>query len=80
MLSENRYWIVVTGGLSTAAREGFEGWKIEPAGADTALTGDMDQAALHGVLERIHWLGLTLVEVRRLHRPHTPPRSTNTHA
>jgi hypothetical protein len=30
------------------------------------LTGDMDQAALHGALARIQALGLDLAEVRRL--------------
>ena len=72
MPTEHRYRIVLAGDLSEAAREAFDGWKIEPVGAETALIGDMDQAALHGVLNRIHCLGLHLVEVcRQATRP--PP-------
>jgi hypothetical protein len=58
--------------LDDVAREAFDGWHIELLNADTAVIGDMDQAALHGVLARIRGLGLTLVEVRRL--PHTSRR------
>jgi hypothetical protein len=64
--SEHRYRIVLAGELSEAAREAFDGWKIEPVGAQTALIGDMDQAALFGVLDRVRCLGLHLVEVCRL--------------
>jgi hypothetical protein len=66
MLSEHRYRILMAGELSAAAREEFDGWRLEPVGTETALIGDMDQAALHGVLNRIRGFGLHLVEVRRL--------------
>ncbi|HEY3089209.1 MAG TPA: hypothetical protein VGJ59_14245 [Jatrophihabitantaceae bacterium] len=66
MLSEHRYWILLAGELNDVAREAVDGWRIEPIGADTALIGDMDQAALHGVLNRIRFLGLPIVEVCRL--------------
>jgi hypothetical protein len=68
--TEHRYRILFGGEFNDAAREALDGWKIEPVGANTALIGDMDQAALHGVLNRIHCLGLYLVEARRL--PSTP--------
>ena len=68
VLGEYRYRIVMTGGVDDVAREAFDGWKIEPVGAGLALIGDMDQAALHGVLARIRQLGRTLVEARRLHQ------------
>lgn len=66
MLSEHRYRILMAGELTDAAREAFDGWKIEPVDTHLALIGDMDQAALHGVLNRIRYLGLPLLEVRRL--------------
>ena len=58
VLSERRYRVVVAGGLNDTAREAFNGWRIESVDGDTALLGDMDQAALHGGLERILWLCL----------------------
>jgi hypothetical protein len=66
VLSGHRYWILIAGGLTEAAREAFDAWKIEPVDADTAPIGDMDQAALHGLLNRIRCLGRALIEVRRL--------------
>ena len=66
MRSEHRYRFVLAGELSERANEAFEGWKVEPVDAVTALIGDMDQAALHGVLAHVHRFGLQLVELRRL--------------
>lgn len=66
MYFEHRYRIVLAGELGDRAREAFEGWKVEPVGPLTALIGDMDQAALHGVLAHVQHLGLRLVELRRL--------------
>jgi hypothetical protein len=65
---DHRYRIVVSGGLGDIARQAFEGLKIEPDGENTALMGDLDQAALYGALNRISSLGLELVEVVRLPR------------
>jgi hypothetical protein len=61
-----RYRITVSGGLGETGREAFGDFDIRPEGADTVLSGDLDQAALHGALDRIVQLGLELVEVRRL--------------
>jgi hypothetical protein len=61
------YEIRVKGRLSgplLAAFEGMRSW-VEPV--ETVLHGSVqDQAALHGLLDRIQALGLELVEVRRL--------------
>ena len=43
----------------------FDDFTVSAAPSETVLRGDIvDQAALHGVLERIHGLGLHLLEVR----------------
>ena len=44
----------------------FEDLCVESDGANTGLTGELDQAGLHGVLDRILALGLELVAVSRL--------------
>ena len=62
----HRYQITINGGLGEVGREAFADFGIESDGANIVLTGDMDQAALHGALARIQALGLDLAEVRRL--------------
>ena len=47
-------------------REIFADFDIRPDGQAVVLAGEMDQAALHGVLNRIQALGLELVGVVRL--------------
>jgi hypothetical protein len=41
-------------------------------GGLAVITGDFDQAAMHGVLERVRALGLELIEVRRVRRAAGP--------
>ena len=61
------YQIRVSGHLSANWDARFEGLSIrhEPDG-DTILSGDLDQAALHGVLVKIRDLGLILISVNRV--------------
>jgi hypothetical protein len=52
----------------------FEGLELTPDGEITVISGEMDQAALHGMLERVRMLRLELVEARRV--PGTTRRAT----
>ena len=62
----HRYRIVISGALGEVSREVFGDLRIEGNGADTALTGDLDEGALYGVLDRIFVFGLEIVELIRL--------------
>jgi hypothetical protein len=65
------YEIRVEGHLSDRWSDWFDGLAVrnEPNG-ETALCGQLaDQAALFGVLARIHALNLALISVRRLPAP-----------
>jgi len=62
----HRYRITVSGRLGETIREAFGEFDIRPDGADTVLTANLVQAALHGALNRIGQLGLDLVQVCRL--------------
>ncbi len=62
----HRYRITIAGGLGEIGREAFKDFVIEANGSNTALIGDLDQAALHGALNRMLALGLELVALNRL--------------
>ncbi len=64
-MGTHRYRITIAGDLGEASREAFMDFDIERNGPDTVLAGDLDQAALHGALNRILSLGLELVELHR---------------
>ena len=64
-MTSHNYEIRVTGALGPAAREAFAGMVVEVEPATTVLTGDLDQAALHGLLDRVRALGLELVDVKQ---------------
>lgn len=64
-----RYRITVSGALGEVGREVLADLKIEPDEAATVLTGDLDEAALYGVLNRLLVLGLELVELKRSPAP-----------
>ena len=62
----HRYRIIVSGRLGELMGEVFEDLCVEHDGANTGLTGVLDQAALYGVLNRILAFGLELVALSRL--------------
>jgi hypothetical protein len=66
-LVASRYEIRVKGRIGKSVLSRFEGFDAEVEPAETILRGSIsDQAALHGVLDRIQGLGLELMEIRRV--------------
>ena len=65
-MQPHRYRIVVAGRMGGLTREVFEDLCLDFDGANTRLTGKLDQAALYGVLNRISEFGLELVALSRL--------------
>jgi hypothetical protein len=61
-----QYQITISGGLGELGREAFSDFKIESDETTTVLTGDLDQAALYGTLNRILSLGFELIRLNRL--------------
>ncbi|MBN1659345.1 MAG: hypothetical protein JXA93_13150 [Anaerolineae bacterium] len=63
-----RYEIRFEGYLSAHRAQMFEGMEmVQGPDGETVLTGPvLDQAALHGILNRIRDLGVPLLSVRRL--------------
>ncbi len=62
-----RYEIRVEGILDQRWTAWFEGLQVDSDGSQAVLSGPVtDQAALHGLLNRVRDLGLVLISVRRL--------------
>jgi hypothetical protein len=64
-----RYEIRIAHRFDEGMVAAFEGLEVSGEGDFTVVSGDLDQAALHGTLERIRMLALELVEARRTGRP-----------
>ncbi len=66
--SAANYQIVVQGKIPTYREQWFEGMRIRyDDDGNSFLRGElMDQAALHGVLEKIRDLGLALISVNKI--------------
>ncbi len=58
------YEIRVIGALGPAGRSAFTDLSVDVEPTATVLSGEMDQAALHEVLDRIRALGLELIDVK----------------
>jgi hypothetical protein len=67
MTTRTNYRIVVGCELSQRYTRAFEGMEMETRNGQTVLTGEViDDAHLHGILNRIGDLGLKLVSVESL--------------
>ena len=77
LTTTERYEIRVKGRVSEETASAFDGLRVDVRPVETVLHGDItDQAALHGLLDRVADLGLELIEVRRL--PEAPSDSPAT--
>jgi len=66
-MAGSRYEIRVQGVLDGRWAAWFEGLQVTDDGSQTVIAGPVaDQAALHGLLNKIGGLGLVLISVRRL--------------
>jgi hypothetical protein len=62
-----RYEVRVEGVLDGRWSEWFEGLHLQNQSGETILSGTLpDQPALHGILDKVRDLGLTIITVRRL--------------
>jgi hypothetical protein len=64
--SRPSFGIRVVGSLGPAARYAFTDVAIEVEPAATVLWGDLDQAGLHVLLDRVRALGLELMDIREV--------------
>jgi hypothetical protein len=69
------YEIRVAGQLDETAADAFAGLDVAIGDGVTAIRGELDQAGLNGLLERIRSLQLDLVDVRRVRK--APIRPTD---
>jgi uncharacterized protein (UPF0128 family) len=67
------YEIRVVGSIGPAAREAFSGLDVDVEPPSTVLTGVLDQESLHDMLDRVHALGLELMDVRQAPSPADSP-------
>lgn len=67
------YEIRIRGRVGSSALASFEDMEAAIRPAETVLRGEViDQAQLHGLLERIQLLGLELIEIRRVSPTEAP--------
>ena len=64
-----RYEIRIAHALDEMTARAFEGLELRSLGQITVIGGELDQAALHGLLERIRSMHLELIEATRVPEP-----------
>jgi hypothetical protein len=74
------YTIRINGHLGAMMLSAFPAMAPQWHGAETVLTGLLDQSALHGVLAAIDAFGLDLLEVRQLEPGRESPDPDGGHA
>ena len=76
------YEIRVEGVLDARWADWFGDLRVDSDGGQTAVSGLLDQAALHGLLAKIRDLGLCLISVRRAEpgEPSTASSQAGEHA
>jgi hypothetical protein len=67
-----RYEVRLAGQPDEESTAAFAGLDMTCNAEVTVISGTLDQAALHGTLERIRQLGLDLIEVRRVRGTRQP--------
>jgi hypothetical protein len=72
MKTSPSYEIRIAGRVDETTLISFAGLTVRLCDEVTVVTGQFDQAALHGMLEMIRSLGLDLLEARRIDT--SPPR------
>jgi hypothetical protein len=88
-MSARRYRLVVEGELGPRYASAFDGMTLSAHDGQTEITGPIiDPSHLHGLLERITGLGLTLHSLTPIEtenaaeadaQPHTPPNRVDEH-
>jgi hypothetical protein len=72
--TEDQYVIVVRGVAGPTVRAAFADLQVTTVGDDTVLREIRpEQAALHGVLQRLQNLAIEVLEVRREYEPEPRP-------
>lgn len=71
------YEFRLVGALPPEVLVDFEGLRAAPEPATTVVQGELDQAALNGLLARLELLGVHVREVRRLHDAPVPGSVVN---
>ena len=87
-MSPHRYRIVIKGELGPRYASAFDGMTLRAHDGETEISGPIiDQSHLHGLLDRIAGLGLTLHSLNAIEaqdarapaEPHTQPAGVNDH-
>jgi hypothetical protein len=80
-MSSQRYRLVVKGELGARYASAFEGMTVRSHDGITDISGAItDPSHLHGLLDRIAGLGLTLRSVTPLDTDNGEPAALNSHA